>query len=693
MLINHSSLLLTSSKAALAIFFFIAIGTQAFGQFVHPGISHKRSDLERMKLMIEAGVEPWASSFEYLRTRNRAQHDIPVGVLSADPSFVIEFNGASDNFLINDSTTAYYNALMWYFTGDTRHADKAIEVFNAYKTLRRNTEIPLASGRIIRLIEAAEIIKHTSDRWDPDDMQEFKDMLVYPGYSSTTVPTEAIDSDDVTFYWKVYNGDPSRIGNQGLLAMRLMMSMGIFLDNEIMYDRTVRYVRGQTHRSDDLPYPSGPAINGAQQETCEFYEQHDLVGFQSNIPDFGFNEVIGHYIHENGQSQEADRDQAHSIAGVSSICGISEIAWSQGEDVYETLDNRTLLGLEYYIRYNLSNAVSFADQPLPWEPTVESGEFFQRALRNGRRVALKINPGVNCDQGNVTRGIYNLAPIYELGLAHYRDRMNLPSDDYKWLQRGNEYLVSQIGFERVTNTIAYPLLGSLFYRRISPGDPVSGFDGDGVPQFAMHMLPGTIEAENFDYFAGDGQGRTYSDSTSGNAGGAYRFDSDVDIQETADGDTYIGVTRSGEFLTYTVHVPETGEYTIRARVATRIDVANIRLSVDGEDKTGDVPVPNTGGFTNFENILLAKGVALTQGVHQVRLDILGGAFTVDNFTIANVTLGDVNGDGVVNFLDISAFINLLATGTFQGEADINSDGAVDFLDISPFIFLLTTGNE
>jgi len=107
MLINHLSLLLTSSKASLAIFFLFAIGTQAFGQFVHPGISHKRSDLERMKLMIEAGAEPWASSFEYLRTRRRAQHDFPVGVLSADPSFVIEFNQASDNFLINEFHRGY----------------------------------------------------------------------------------------------------------------------------------------------------------------------------------------------------------------------------------------------------------------------------------------------------------------------------------------------------------------------------------------------------------------------------------------------------------------------------------------------------------------------------------------------------------------------------------------------------------
>ena len=51
-------------------------------------------------------------------------------------------------------------------------------------------------------------------------------------------------------------------------------------------------------------------------------------------------------------------------------------------------------------------------------------------------------------------------------------------------------------------------------------------------------------------------------------------------------------------------------------------------------------------------------------------------------------MGDVNGDGFVDFLDISPFISALSTGEFQSEADINEDDQVNFLDISPFIGLL-----
>ena len=70
----------------------------------------------------------------------------------------------------------------------------------------------------------------------------------------------------------------------------------------------------------------------------------------------------------------------------------------------------------------------------------------------------------------------------------------------------------------------------------------------------------------------------------------------------------------------------------------------------------------------------------------------GGYF--DNIQVAGVVsdflLGDVNRDGIVNFLDIAPFIGVLSTlGDDQAEADTNEDGIVNFLDIAPFIQILT----
>lgn len=56
--------------------------------------------------------------------------------------------------------------------------------------------------------------------------------------------------------------------------------------------------------------------------------------------------------------------------------------------------------------------------------------------------------------------------------------------------------------------------------------------------------------------------------------------------------------------------------------------------------------------------------------------------------VSDVTKGDVNGDGVVDLLDVSPFIDALGGGTYVPEADTNCDDEVNLLDVSSFIDLL-----
>ena len=51
--------------------------------------------------------------------------------------------------------------------------------------------------------------------------------------------------------------------------------------------------------------------------------------------------------------------------------------------------------------------------------------------------------------------------------------------------------------------------------------------------------------------------------------------------------------------------------------------------------------------------------------------------------------GDVDRNGVVNFLDIAPFIGILTASGFQEEADLDGNGVVNFLDIAPFIAILS----
>ena len=77
-------------------------------------------------------------------------------------------------------------------------------------------------------------------------------------------------------------------------------------------------------------------------------------------------------------------------------------------------------------------------------------------------------------------------------------------------------------------------------------------------------------------------------------------------------------------------------------------------------------------------------------------DIAAANFGSDNVSLllnqcGKILLGDVNRDGLVNLLDVAAFVDRVVSGTFQPEADINEDGIVNLLDVAPFVDLLTGG--
>jgi len=624
-----------------------AAGSPLNRAFVHPGLTHKLSDLERMRDMVAAGVDPWATTFAELSTHPRAQHTYSS---TTSPSYTTLGDSGGNNsnsFLRNDGYAAYYNALMWIITGDSRHAEASIRIFNNWSTLVRNeTSIPLDTGRHWRLIEAAEIIKSTYSGWDPVELQAFKDMLVYPGYSNTTAPTAAINSGDITFYWRVYQGDPARHGNQGLFCMRLVMAMGIFLDNEIMYDRALRYLQGAPSRSDDLPYPSGvPVTTGPQGSSNVYYDEYSRSGDDGTVTDYGYNEVLHNLIWPNGQGQESSRDQAHTLTGPGIASTMSEIAWSQGDDLYGHLDNRLLLGLEHYYRYNISYENSYPDQSSPWEPTVANGEFIQRLDRSGRWFSLQINPYLagNIGPEFIERGKHNDQPLFEMNLAHYRDRMNVSTNDTTWLDRGFDLYIQEFGVEQEGGLGDFPTRGSMAFRRISPGDPVQGFT-NGTPDFALHSFPDRIEAENYDYFPLDGEGRTYHDLSDTNAGLAYRPAESVDLTSASEGGFAISSIEAGEWVTYTVSVPSTANYDLSIRYASTSPGGTLRFTLDGTDITGDVTVPHgapaSTGASDWQDFVVATEVPLTQGVQELTVTFGGtsDAFLLNHFTIEEPTI-------------------------------------------------------
>ncbi len=599
---------------------------------MHPGGLFKKSDLERMKYMVEAGIDPWLTSFKDMKADYKSSYDYWV---RGNPSMTYVHRGGTNGGAFElDVNAAYLNALMWAITGDKRHADKAVQIFNTWSNLT-NVD-PEGTGALNaglyawKLVEAAEIIKSTYDGWAPADLQKFKDMLVYPGYSSTGFP-ESLSWDNGTFYWRIWNGDSARHGNQDMIAWRAMLTMGVFLDNRTMYERALRYFTGQPHKPGDMPYAAVPSPAGKTIFSNEYYDEHNSRGIQGTIPDFGYNGTLNNYVWENGQNQESSRDQQHAFFGLATAAGIAEVAWNQGYDIWNSLDNRLLKGFEFMSKYNTSYVASFPDQPAPWEPD----NVIQRYDRTGRWFSKKVSPYF---EGNTVLSRGNFAgsrPVYEQALAHFKVRMG---EEALWTERGRDTAIAGSGYEKAgNNTLDQPGWGALTFRRpaFMAGDPIRGFE-NGLPVYSMNVLPSNIEAENYDHFPADGEGHTYHDLTTGNSGGKYRNDS-VDIGSDGAGGYALTDLENGEWFTYSVYVPVTGTYRLNVRYAAAAEGGAIRFAFNSADASNDVVLPSTGGAADWKTYTVDDNVQLTAGVQVMRVFIGGDsqAFNLDRITVSN----------------------------------------------------------
>ncbi len=132
-----------------------------------------------------------------------------------------------------------------------------------------------------------------------------------------------------------------------------------------------------------------------------------------------------------------------------------------------------------------------------------------------------------------------------------------------------------------------------------------------------HEIPGLIEAEHYDEGPA---GVAYHDVTPKNEGVAYRGETQVDIEGRPDASNLhgIGWTRAGEWLLYTVDVKEAGTYTIEFPVASNKKGGSFRLEFGGVDKTGSIPVPDTGGWTKLV-VIRKEGVKLEAGLQVMKM--------------------------------------------------------------------------
>jgi hypothetical protein len=139
----------------------------------------------------------------------------------------------------------------------------------------------------------------------------------------------------------------------------------------------------------------------------------------------------------------------------------------------------------------------------------------------------------------------------------------------------------------------------------------------------------TIEAEKFD---NGGERVAFHDTEVANLGKVGNRGKGVDLLKDKSGATYVGYTRTGEWLEYSVTVAKAGTYDINARVSSLKIGGHFHIEIDGVNKTGTLTVPNTGNWGSW-TMVGKSGVALTAGDHVVRLtmDSVGQSGGVGDF--------------------------------------------------------------
>lgn len=318
-------------------------GASAKG-FVHPGILHTAADLERMRKQVAVGAQPYLDGFKTLQSHSQSSSDYRVRGGFQETGRKPSRKSSEHE---SDANAAYQNAMMWAITGRQAHADKAIEILNAWsyklKVISGRDRILAAGISGIKFAATAEILRHTEAGWAAPDIAQAESMLTNVYYP---VLKDMADFAN---------------GNWALAALQTVMAIGVFTDDQAMFDRAVDW----------------------------FYNGKD-------------NARLTHYvINAAGQCQESGRDQQHTMLGLGYLSVVAEIAWNQGLDLYGAEDNRILAGFEYTASYNLGNDV-------PFEETTDTTGKYRHTIISSKG-----------------RGRFSGRPIFEMVYNHYKHRRGI----------------------------------------------------------------------------------------------------------------------------------------------------------------------------------------------------------------------------------------------------------------------------
>src|SRR5436190_2541890 len=308
--------------------FALALRAQA-APFHHPGILNNQEEMEFIRDRVQSGAEPWKSAFNKMSNSRYASLNYtpkPRAVVEAGPYSRPDI-GAGDEK--SDAIAAYTHALLWQLTGQKAHAEKAIEIMNAWSaTLQEHQghNAPLQSSWVGSVFpRAAEIIRYSSYEWKPAEIERFSQMLrkAYLPY--------------------IEEGRPGFNGNWELSMIEAMTAIGVFLDDEMLFQKGLSMWRKRVpayfYLTQDgaLPVPPPQGNKDAKDDLIKYwYDQTTFV---------------------DGLAQETCRDFGHTFYGLAAMINTAETARQQGIDLYGEEAKRITTAMEFHAAFVLGKPV------------------------------------------------------------------------------------------------------------------------------------------------------------------------------------------------------------------------------------------------------------------------------------------------------------------------------------------------
>lgn len=296
--------------------------------FAHPGVLVGKAQLKAAHDHVARKEEPWLSAYRAMAKSKYAALDYkakPYATVECPPDTRPGQGCVEER---EDAIAAYTQALLWNITGEKAHADKAVQIMDAWSDkVKKHTEGNAGlqtAWAATSWAKAAELMQYTYDGWPDGQELKFQRML-----RDAYLPVVEPGSADFNGNWDLVMADAT-------------MSMAVYLNDKAAFDKAVHHFRSRVpayfYLKSDGALPVSPEGSG--------------IDTPAELQTYWF----GQKTFKDGLSQETCRNFKHASYSLAATSHIAETAWHQGLDLYGEEKGRLAAALEFHAKYQLGAA-------------------------------------------------------------------------------------------------------------------------------------------------------------------------------------------------------------------------------------------------------------------------------------------------------------------------------------------------